>query len=271
MKSGYPTAVIQGVAEGQAAWPGVTLDPDRFAAHVTAHVSTSSANLRHLYLACACGAGDEHAVRYVDRMLCQAVERALCGRGFSPSERDEVAQRLRCRLLVPDGGKPPRIFEYSGRGDLGSWLRVAALRLALNFRRQTGREEPLDDTGLAEACACTGQTPDAAYAAAHSRETFVSAFRAAFSALSARERNLLRLHYVDGAELQDLAAAYSVHRVTVGRWIDVARDRLREELELYLVSRLQLRASEAARWVVSVRAVGDLSLRQLLPLTIPRM
>ena len=245
---------------GQVAWPDVTVDSRQFAAHVTA-VGASTTHLAGLYLAFACGAGDAAALRHLDQLLAAAVESALARRGFSASDRREVAQRLRIRLLAP----PPRILEYAGRGELGAWLRVAALRLALNLRRETVRERALDDHDAELALACTGHDPETMHVAAESRAAFVTAFRTAFKALSARERNILRLHYSDAVELQDLAAAYAVHRVTIGRWIEAARAQLRSAVVQHLVTDLDVAPSEAARLVSTVR--GDVSLRRLLPET----
>ena len=46
-----------------------------------------------------------------------------------------MRQRLRERLFVGSDGEPARLASYSGRGPLGTWVRIAAIRLALNLRR----------------------------------------------------------------------------------------------------------------------------------------
>jgi len=59
------------------------------------------------------------------------------------------------------------------------------------------------------------------------RTKYASRFREAFvpalEALSARQRNLLRQHYIDGVSLEALAGLYRVHRATAARWLADAR------------------------------------------------
>src|SRR5204863_54439 len=53
----------------------------------------------------------------------------------NPAFVDEIRQRLRTKLFVPEAGETPKIADYTGRGPLGAWVRVAAMRTALNLRR----------------------------------------------------------------------------------------------------------------------------------------
>jgi len=46
----------------------------------------------------------------------------------SAAFRDEVCQRLREKLFVSTPARRAKIFEYSGKGSLASWLRTVALR-----------------------------------------------------------------------------------------------------------------------------------------------
>ena len=254
-------AVASAVAAARAAWPQLRVDPRAFVAHL-ARGGHPIDRLRvgDLYLAFACAAGDPIALQELWGLLGDVAVR-LRRRGASAAECDEVVQRLCEKLLT---GAAPRILDYAGTGELASWLRVAALREAQNLRRQTHREDLIGAPDAIEAFACTGQEPASAHLAVESREVFVAAFRAGFATLSARERNLLRMHYVDRVEIGDLATAYAVHRVTVGRWLDSARDRLRREVERRLASRLEVGHSEVARLIGFVRGGPDLSLGRLL-------
>jgi len=230
---------------------------------VARHGGSPKLRVAELYLALGCARGDAGALHVLHGLLADVGAR-LRRRGASAAERDEVVQRLSIKLLTGDA---PRILDYAGTGALTSWLRVAALREAHNLRRETHREDLIGEPDAIceiEAFAVTGQPPDSAHIAAESREAFVAAFRAGFATLAARERNLLRMHYVDRVELGDLATAYGVHRVTIGRWLDGARDRLCGEVESRLAARLQLGASEVASLIGFVRGGRDLSLGRLL-------
>src|SRR5947209_904462 len=62
--------------------------------------------------------------------------------GREPSFVEEVRQTVREKLLVAAADAPPRIVEYTGRGALAAWLRIIAVRAALNLRRRRGDVAP---------------------------------------------------------------------------------------------------------------------------------
>jgi RNA polymerase sigma-70 factor (ECF subfamily) len=47
-------------------------------------------------------------------------------------------------------------------------------------------------------------------------------FLQAFAELTRQERNLLRLHLLEGLTLEQLGGHHRVHRTTVARWLDTA-------------------------------------------------
>jgi hypothetical protein len=51
------------------------------------------------------------------------------------SASDELRQNVRERLFLGTPDAPPRIASYSGEGDLRHWVRVVAMRAALNLTR----------------------------------------------------------------------------------------------------------------------------------------
>ena len=121
-------------------------------------------------------------------------------------------------LLVGDAGNAPRISEYSGRGSLAGWLRIAALREASKVARHERTEARLRPDDPPPALTPEEQTIRARYG-----DAFNEAFRAAFAALPAEERLLLRLHFVDGLNLDRLAVALYCSRATAGRRLLAAR------------------------------------------------
>jgi hypothetical protein len=52
------------------------------------------------------------------------------------------------------------------------------------------------------------------------------AFRTVILALPARDRTLLRRHFLDGVCINELGRLYRVHRATIRRWLERARDRV---------------------------------------------
>src|SRR5262249_3528612 len=149
---------------------------------------------------------------------------------------DEVRQRLRERLLVASGDGPPRIGQYSGRGALGAWVRVAALRVASNLARGEREHDTLDDGALAGNFAAVPELP---VLESRSRGAFRAAFRAAFAALEPGERTLLKLHFVDGLSVRKLIPILGVSSATVGRRLLAAQARLGERVLSELSSRVE--------------------------------
>ena len=73
-------------------------------------------------------------------------------------------------------------------------------------------------------------SPELAYLKERYRDAFTDALSAAVSALSDRDRTLLRLYHVDGLSLEAMAALYRVHLSTVSRWLTCARENVAEVL-----------------------------------------
>ena len=187
--------------------------------------ASASAIVEHqgdLELARACLAGDERALAQLDRLLAEACTPALRTIDPSPAFADDVVQQVRVRLLMgtPED-RAPRLASYAGRGPLGGFLRVAALRTAMTIKRDSGREVPIED-GLAQ-LADSAASPASLHLRADQHEHLRAALRAAVAAQPTRARALLRLYYGDGAGIEDLAALYHVHFSTISRWLDRAR------------------------------------------------
>ena len=232
---------------GRLAWASVKVDLDRFAAHVAA--SPADALARHgadLYLACACASGDARD---------------------APAFADEVCQRLRASLLVGDGTERPRIVDYAGRGPLRAWVGVAAVRHALMLRRgqQRQREVSTDDDWTGKLTQASTGNPELDLVKREHAEAFGTALRDAAAALEPRLRATLRMHFVDGLSIDEIGAAYGVHRATAARWIQRARDELFAGTRDRLRQRLALSPSELDRVTALVQSQLDVSLSTLLP------
>jgi len=174
----------------------------------------------------------------------------------------EVRQALRVRLLVGSEGAPPRLGEYRGTGPLGAWIRVAAVRIALNLKRAavpvTSTEEVLGELVASE------PDPELRHLKTLYRAEFGAALRAALSALPERQRVLLRLHYVDGLRLARIATLYQVHESTASRWLSSAVDAVATEARRRLIERLALSPSSLDSVARLVQSNLELSIRRLL-------
>jgi RNA polymerase sigma-70 factor (ECF subfamily) len=248
--------------EGRRAWPGLDVRFEAFAAHLArgaGDVLPSAELGPDLYLACACATGVRGAVAAFDRAYLADLRAPLRRFRTSPSFVDEVRQEVRDKLFVARGGAAPKIAEYRGKGTLASWVRVVAVRAALDLRR---RSVAAGDEGEVDAPA--SGTPETAYEEERYRRAFDGALRGAVAVLDGDQRHLLRRHFADGITLEALAAELGVHRATVARHLATARTTLRLEARRRLQAALGARDSELESFAWRMRSRLDLSLSGLL-------
>lgn len=251
---------------GRAAWPGVEVTPEDHAAFVASRAGTlAEARALHaedLYLACACAAGDALAIASFDRRFIADVPSFLRRVERSPAVLDEVSQALRDLLFVPRPPKPAKITEYSGRGALGSWLRVVALRTCFNLKRGDRHHEDVDEA--APAAAILASNPEIALLRERSKAAFQEALREAFTVLDPADRTLLRLHFLDGLSIDRLGVVLQAHRATAARRLTHARQTLLDRTLTLLRARLRLSPQELESLIGVVRSQLDVSLHALL-------
>jgi RNA polymerase sigma-70 factor (ECF subfamily) len=234
-----PSEIEQLLREGVAAYPGISIDAEPLAEHVAQLWPQGAPQALHpdLVLACACARGDEAALRHFERRFVPVATAAVVKIDGRPDFVQETVQQLRDRLLVAEAGMRPRIAEYAGRGALGGWVRIAAVRSALNALRGGGpnRGRDIESVGRLEDVAPSSELRELV---ARYRDTCNTALRDAIAGLTAEQRNLLRLHHVDGLTVDELAPLYGVHRATVARRIARARQDVLEATKQLLEARV---------------------------------
>jgi RNA polymerase sigma-70 factor (ECF subfamily) len=249
--------------EGRRAWPGLELGVETFVAHLAERAESGlppAARAPDLYLACACAKRVRGAIEAFDRAYLTEVGAHLARHRPTPAFVDEVQQEVRDKLFVGDDGASPKIAEYSGKGALASWVRVVALRVAHNLRRQPS---PAADDRRELDRPATGN-PERDYEEERYRKAFDEALRGAAAALDGEQRHILRRHFADGLTLDALAVELDVHRATVARRLAGARAELRREARRRLQIALGARDSELESFARRMRSRLDLSLPGLL-------
>ena len=171
-------------------------------------------------------------------------------------------QGLRVTLLTGDRAGGPGIADYAGRGDLGAWLRSVTVRTALKSLRQARRDRPVDAD--LDALAAPGASPELALLRASCAADFRAALAEALAALSARDRTLLRQHFVDNLTIDELAPVYGVHRATAARWLARLRAEVLGQTRDALARRLGPAAPELTSVLRLIDSQLDLSLSRLL-------
>ena len=258
-------AVLQAFERGCAAWPDIRVDPSVFEIFLHERGGPESWVLHasDLYLVCACLAGDPRAIGRMDAAYLHGLDEVLM-RGDVPADTArEVQGILREALFLPKGEAPPRLVRYSGAGDLRGWLRVVAVREALDLMRKQKKEIPLPQS-LADALPLQADDPELALLKQRYKHEFRVAFEEALAKLSARERNLLRNQLLHDMTVDRIGAIYRVHRATAARWVDAARSRLILEVHAGLMRRLAADAGDVESIMRLIRSQVDVSLRRVL-------
>jgi RNA polymerase sigma-70 factor (ECF subfamily) len=231
----------------RAAWPGVVVPEPLFVAHVRDRLDGDAREAIHaidLYLACGCAHGCAGAIETLDRAILARIAAWTRRIDPSPAFADEVAQITRAKLLVTGDGEPGRIAAYTGRGPLAGWVRIAAIRSALNLQRDRRghRERELDDAHR-DALLEPGD-PELDYLRARYRPELQAALRGALAALAVDHRTVLRLHLCAGLTTRKIAAMYQVSQPTVMRWLSAARAAIRAAMRDQLKQRLGVTTRE---------------------------
>lgn len=273
------------IAEGRAAWPKIASPDERFVRHLAEHARASGAvrafiekvHGADLYLACGALAGDRAALAYFEEHFIARVADYVLRVRVGRDVVDDVQQRLRERLLMGIGSlgegdddgdaadagpaptRRPKIAEYSGRGALGGWVRVAAVRTALNQVRGSGpKMEELDEAPSFVA------DPELAYVKEHAQALFTDAFQRVLASLDAKERSLLRLHYIDGLTMDQLARLYQTPRSTVARRVAEARQSVLTATESMLRDERRLSPSAVASVIRQAKSRLQVTITRLL-------
>jgi len=248
---------------GQDQWPtvkSVTLDAFRsFVDRAPVDSAALEERAGDLYLAAGASGGNDDAVSVFDRQLLSELPRWLARLRLSADLVDEVRQHLRSKLLV---GPPPKLAQYRASGPLAAWVRMVAVRTALDLceadprisgRLQAGEEALLDALDQEQ------RLIRSKYGG-----LFEEALRDAVQQLSKRDRNLLRFHYVAGLNLDAIARTYRVHRSTVVRWLAAIRDDLNSAVRIRLWDELGISTAEVQSLWNALRSDVEVSISRLL-------
>jgi RNA polymerase sigma-70 factor (ECF subfamily) len=212
-----PIQLTSAYEEGRRRWPDVELPLEAFAEHVQRLSLDEACLAAHgpdLFLVVASLRADRRAISHLDREYLREAARAVARIDRAPSFVDDVLQQVRLRLLT---GAPPQLASYRAVGRLLDWVRVAAVRTALNSKRADHRIVLTEDIPLAELLA--GGDADEEALRSRYLGPLQAALEEAFRRLAPRERNLLRMHFLDGMSLDALATMHGVHRATIARWL----------------------------------------------------
>ncbi|HEY3494445.1 MAG TPA: sigma-70 family RNA polymerase sigma factor [Polyangiaceae bacterium] len=247
--------------DGTSRWPGVALELEVFSAHCgaagEAGLEQSAERGAELFLCCACVSGDPRAIGVFEREFLPVARAAITKVQRASDFVEDTLQDFRARLLV---GQPAKLATYTGRGPLKAWVRVSAVRAALDRCRalgtSTARNTELSEHFVAPELAAENRLGRARYT-----EAFQGALHEAVAALPANERNALRMHLCGQCGIEEIGRAYRVHRATAARWLERARTHIKAGVRTALCDRgIDLTESEYVSLARSLASQLELGL-----------
>ncbi|MBI5548963.1 MAG: sigma-70 family RNA polymerase sigma factor [Deltaproteobacteria bacterium] len=253
-------------AHPRVALPGegfLALLRQRVAAQEPVAAALGKLHLEDLYLACGCLQHDSVALTELEGLLRAKTRDAVARMGPTRDILlEEVGSLLQEQLLVAPLGAQPKLAEYSGRGPLGKWIEVIAVRAALRLRRQRqGRSgTPVEP----ELVASPAASPESACLRARCGAELSSALRETLEGLEEDERRLLRLYFVEGKSIDEIGEDLAIHRATAARRLARARAKVFEQTRDRVAGKLRLEEPEFRSLVNLVRSQLDLSIQSCL-------
>lgn len=261
------TALEGALARARAAWPEVGLTAEAFLPYLAVRMAgpddLAELNVVDLYAACAAVHRDPRALAAIEAHYFGDIDAALRKMNLPAPRIDDVKQTVRHQLFVGQDGKPPRIAQYSGKGELRAWLRVTAVRAALKVIRKEKRETVSSDEAMFEH-GTSDADPELAYIKEVYRDKFRGAFQSALDALGDRDKTFLRQHVVDGLSIDDLAALNQIHRATAARWLAKAKETLLDGTRKIFMQNARISRGECDSILRMVQSQLDATIRRRL-------
>lgn len=237
-------------ARGRAAWPEVPLEAGPFAAYVGERApaqsapvaATSEFRAAEAFLACACTIGLPSAIRAFEASILSSLD-VFLGPLQRPDVVDETRRQLLDQLFVSAPSRPAKITRYGGRCALTTWVRVAALRVALSIVEENADGGPFDADADADAVARSAYS-ELSRVPLEEQGEFLRAFRQAMSDLPERTRTMLRFTHVERLTPARLGAIYGVARTDAFGWVERAHDEVLASTRVRLLARIDVSAME---------------------------
>ncbi len=260
------------LVQASAAWPTLSIPQSEFLAFIAERLppgirprdAIGGLHVGDLYLSCGCVRGERRALECFEQEFADEIDRGVSSMAGDPIRAEDFKQEVRHKLFVGTSPAGPKIAEYSGHGSLRSWVRVTARRTYVDLMRVEDRD-PAVFAGDHVVDALAGETdPELEYVKHRYRDEFRAAFTSALASLNARQRNLLRHHYVHGLRFDEVAGIFRVHRATIARWIAEAREVLLERTRAELREQLAIDTDDVDDIMRVLQADLGMNVTQLL-------
>lgn len=259
----FDRALTDAFSSGKDRWPAIGCSLPQFRDWVVdggIDADRLEANGPDIYLAACCALGDATATVVFDRLYLTFLRPLVRAAVTTDDDLKELRQQLRIKLLV---GDRPKIGQYRGQGTLLGWVQACATRTALNLKRghfhRTRSEPTMLERMVSDEC-----NPERQLASRQSRNALSAALARCLAALSAKEKTLLQLFFVDAVSMEEIAPLFGVHRATVARWIGATRTKVLDGVCRAMSAELQATRAEVSSLMGLDRSEIDISVGTIL-------
>lgn len=260
----FETTVDGLVDQGRLRWAELECDEEGLRTFIGERLQEDAVlDGAELRLAWACCTGSSAAIKIFEGHYLAKARLALQKLHLQEEQVEDVLAKVTERLLVGPHGENARLLGYAGLGRLEGLVIVSATREALSVLRKRG-ESQLDDHS--PRLAASGD-PQRELLKSELTKEMRSSFELAARSLTPRERNLLRLHFVDRLSIDEIGAMHRVHRATAARWLAGARDELTRRSRDAATSALALEGVEIGEVLDLIESRLSLSLSRVLRTT----
>ena len=196
-----------------------------------------------LFLAIACSRQDPIAWEHFSGDYIPMLRRFAVHACGNVNDGEDLAQEIITGMLNED----KRLAGYGGRCSLAGWLRVVVSHAAVDHHRRAAKQVSLDALQDKEQLKIVldpnwRESPmgeDLQWSQVVSRIV-----EQTISALSARDRLILALYYLNGVSLKVMGNQFGIHEATMSRRLDRLRRELRLNVERELRNKHGLRNNE---------------------------
>lgn len=268
-KAGDDVLLAERFADAARAWPGVSVSEQAFRTAVTSALDSSGARLADLhtsdiYLALGCLDRQPAAVAALELHIIGEIRRSVERASQDPSSVDDTVQTTMERLILGPSPAAPKLARYTGQGPLVAWVRVVAVREALQLRRRTQRARVVDEALLVEGGGTARGSHEVELLRKRHGDTFRSAVQDALRRLGPEQRAILRFHVLDQLTIDQIAPMLGVHRATAARRLEKARSDALEHTKAILREQHGLTDSEAKSLCLALVNEVDVSVGRAL-------
>ncbi len=255
--------LAQAHEDGRRRWLPIDLPLDRYIELCTqATVTVEALRLRpdDLYIAYATASGSNGAAEALDEAFVHKLGPAIRRVGTAPDAVPDVLQATRERLLT---GEHPRLAAYNGTVPLRNWIKLIAVRLAIDLARAGSVTTRLDASFAAQPIAAPAD-PATLLAKTQFKASLEAVLRDELARLPPDRRLAFRLHFIENQSIDAIARQFAVHRVTVARWLWTLGEHIRENLQRRFRTEFGVAAPDFDSLVRVLRSTMSVDLRALV-------